>query len=99
VALEAQQAIDALAVARDALTTAAARQQAADAALRIAGRKRDEGSISQVEFLDARTAATAAHQGLNTTRFELLQRTAELDYATGSGELPSLRPTAKDLLP
>ena len=99
VALEVQQAIDALAVARDALTTAAARQQAADAALRIAGRKRDEGSISQVEFLDGRTAATAAHQGLNTARFELLQRTAELDYATGSGELPSLRPTAKDLLP
>jgi len=99
VALEVQQAIDALAVARDALTTAAARQQAADAALRIAGLKRDEGSISQVEFLDARTAATAAHQGLNTTRFELLQRTAELDYATGSGELPMLRTTAKDLLP
>ena len=99
VALEVQQAIDALAVARDALSTAAARQQAADAALRIAGRKRDEGSISQVEFLDARTAATAAHQGLNTTRFELLQRTAELDYATGSGELPMLRTTAKDLLP
>ena len=99
VALEVQQAIDALAVARDALTTAAARQQAADAALRIAGRKRDEGSISQVEFLDGRTAATASHQGLNTARFELLQRTAELDYATGSGELPSLRTTAKDLLP
>lgn len=99
VALEVQQAIDALAVARDALTTATARQQAAEAALRIAGRKRDEGSISQVEYLDARTAATSAQQGLNSARFELLQRSAELDYATGSGELPSLRTTAKDSLP
>ena len=99
VALEVQQAIDGLAVARDALATATARQQAAEAALRIAGRKRDEGSISQVEYLDARTAATAAQQGLNSARFELLQRSAELDYATGSGELPSLRTTAKDSLP
>ena len=99
VALEVQQAIDALSIARDALTTATARQQAAEAALRIAGRKRDEGSISQVEYLDARTAATAAQQGLNTARFELLQRSADLDYATGSGELPQPRTPAKDPLP
>lgn len=98
VALEVQQASDAVSTSREALATATARQQAAEAALRIAGRKRDEGAISQAEFLDARTAATAAQQGLNIARFELLQRLADLDHATGSGELPIL-PAAKDPLP
>ena len=51
---------------------------------RIAGRKRDEGVISQVEFLDARTSLTAAELNLNAVRFELLARQADLDYATGA---------------
>jgi outer membrane protein TolC len=88
VQLEVQQALDQLETARDSLATAQARMEAAQAAFRIASRKRDEGAISQVEFLDARNTLTAAQLNLNVTRFELISRGAELDHATGSGELP-----------
>jgi outer membrane protein TolC len=89
VQLEVQQAVDQLDTARDSLATAQARAEAAQAAFRIASRKRDEGAISQVEFLDARNTLTAAQLNLNVTRFELIGRGAELDHATGSGDLPS----------
>ena len=56
---------------------------------RIASRKRDEGAISQVEFIDARTALTGAELNLNVTRFAVLGRQAELDYATAAGALPA----------
>ena len=81
--LEVQQALDQLYTSEASLRTAEARAEAARAAFRIAGRKRDEGVISQVEFLDARTSLTAAELNLNSVRFELLARQAELDYATG----------------
>jgi outer membrane protein len=83
--LEVQQASDRLAASQDSLAVAEARAVAARAALRIAERKRDAGSISQVEFLDARSALTAADLTLNVTRFELLERRVELQYATGAG--------------
>lgn len=82
--LEVQQALDQLQTSEASLRTAEVRADAARAAFRIAGRKRDEGVISQVEFLDARTALTAAELNLNAVRFELLARQAELDYATGA---------------
>jgi hypothetical protein len=44
--------------------------------------------ISQVEFIDARSSLTGAELNLNVTRFEVLARQAELDYATASGTLP-----------
>ena len=72
----------------DSLATAAARSEAARAAFRIASRKRDEGVIRQVEFIDARSALTGAELNLNVTRFEVLARQAELDYATAAGTLP-----------
>ena len=81
--LEVQQSLDRLYTSEASLRTAEARAEAARAAFRIAGRKRDEGVISQVEFLDARTSLTAAELNLNSVRFELLARQAELDYATG----------------
>ena len=86
--LEVQQAFDRLVAARDSLSTALARAEAARAGFRIASRKRDEGVISQVEFIDARSALTRAELNLNLTRFEVLARRAELEYATSSGELP-----------
>ena len=89
VQLEVQQALDRLETTRDSLATDIAREQAATAALRIASRKRDEGALTQVEFLDARNAQTAAALNLNLLRFSLLERSAELDYATGAGDLPS----------
>ena len=86
--LEVQQAFDRLTTARDSLTTAAARADAARAAFRIASRKRDEGVINQVEFIDARSALTSAELNHNVTRFDVLARRAELEYATSAGDLP-----------
>ncbi len=88
VQLEVQQALDRLNTSADSLATAEARADAARAAFRIASRKRDEGVISQVEFIDARSSLTSAELNLNVTRFAVLARQAELDYATAAGTLP-----------
>jgi outer membrane protein len=88
VQLEVQQSLDRLNTSADSLATAEARAEAARAAFRIASRKRDEGVISQVEFIDARSSLTSAELNLNVTRFEVLARQAELDYATAAGNLP-----------
>lgn len=81
--LETQQARDRLAAAEQNAAVAEARASTARAALRIAERKRDAGAVSQVEFLDARNALTAAELALNVNRFEILQRRIELQYAAG----------------
>jgi outer membrane protein len=86
--LEVQQAFDRLQTARDSLVTAQARAEAARAAFRIASRKRDEGVINQVEFIDARSTLTGAELNYNLTRFNVLARRADLEYATSAGELP-----------
>ncbi|HEY4367961.1 MAG TPA: TolC family protein [Steroidobacteraceae bacterium] len=86
--LEVQQSFDRLQTARDSLATAAARAEAAQAAFRIASRKRDEGVISQVEFIDARSTLTSAELNHSLTRFNVLARHADLEYATSTGELP-----------
>jgi outer membrane protein TolC len=88
VQLEVEQALDALETSSDSLATAEARADAAHAAFRIASHKRDEGVINQVEFIDARSALTSAELNLNVTRFEVLARQAQLDYATAAGTLP-----------
>ncbi|MEO8019160.1 MAG: TolC family protein [Pseudomonadota bacterium] len=88
VQLEVQQSLDRLNTSADSLATAEARAEAARAAFRIASRKRDEGAISQVEFIDARSSLTGAELNLNVTRFAVLARQAELDYATAAGTLP-----------
>ncbi|MGH8178718.1 MAG: TolC family protein [Steroidobacter sp.] len=88
--LEVQQSFDRLTTARDSLATAAARADAARAAFRIAGRKRDEGVISQVEFIDARSTLTSAELNHVLTRFNVLARRAELEYATSTGNLPGV---------
>jgi len=94
VQLEVQQSLDRLNTSADSLATAEARSEAARAAFRIASRKRDEGAISQVEFIDARSSLTGAELNLNVTRFEVLARQAELDYATAAGNLPLDAPHA-----
>ena len=88
VQLEVQQSLDRLNTSADSLATADARADASRAGFRIASRKRDEGVISQVEFIDARSSLTGAELNLNVTRFEVLARQAELDYATAAGTLP-----------
>jgi len=86
--LEVRQSLEQLETTASSLRTAAARADAARAAFRIASRKRDEGAISQVEFIDARSALTGAELNLNVTRFQLLARQADLDFATAAGSLP-----------
>ena len=86
--LEVQQAYDRLQTARASLATAQARAEAARAAFRIASRKRDEGVISQVEFIDARSTLTSAELNHIITQFDVLARRAELEYATSAGDLP-----------
>jgi outer membrane protein len=86
--LEVQQALDQLQTTSDSLATAEARVEASSAGFRIAGRKRDEGAINQVEFIDARNSLTGAELNLNVILFDLLARQAELDYATAAGTLP-----------
>lgn len=86
--LEVQQALDQLEDSADSINTAEARADAAHDTFRIASRKRDEGVINQVEFIDARSALTSAELNLNVTRFDLLARQAELDYATAAGVVP-----------
>ncbi len=88
IGLEVEQALDALETSADSLATAEARSAAAHAGFRIASRKRDEGVINQVEFIDARSTLTGAELNLNVTRFDVLARQAELDYATAAGTLP-----------
>jgi len=88
ISLEQQQAGDRLAAATDSIAVAEARAEAARAAQRIATRKRDAGTISQVEYLDASNALTAAELSLNVNRFEVLQRRIEMQFA--AGETPGL---------
>jgi outer membrane protein TolC len=86
--LEVQLSSSNLQTARDSLATAGARAEAAQAAFRIASRKRDEGVINQVEFIDARSTLTGAELNHTLTRFNVLARRAELEYATSTGDLP-----------
>lgn len=86
--LEVQQAFDRLQTARASLATAQARAEASRAAFRIASRKRDEGVINQVEFIDARSTLTSAEINHVITQFDVLARQAELEYATADGDLP-----------
>lgn len=86
--LEVQRAYDRLQTARASLATAQARAEAARAAFRIASRKRDEGVINQVEFIDARSTLTSAELNHVITQFDVLARRAELEYATSDGDLP-----------
>jgi outer membrane protein TolC len=84
IGLEVRQAEDMLRVSVESLATARARAEAAHAAFRIAARKRDEGTISQVEFLDASNTLTSADLNLNWTRYDLLQRRADLVFASAA---------------
>ncbi len=99
VSLEVEQAADRLQSAGALLATAQARESAAAETLRIAARKRDEGAISQLEFLDARNTLTSAQLNLNATRYELYARRAELDYATGTGNLPAPGTASQGMTP
>jgi outer membrane protein TolC len=83
VRLEVERALETLEVADASLGTARKRAEAAEAAFRIAARKRDLGQINQTEFIDARRTQTDAQLNLNRVRAEFLARLAELEFAIG----------------
>lgn len=83
VALQVRTALDDVRVAQRSLDTATARVRAARESFRIIRRRVEEGRANQVAFIDARTARTEAELNLNVTRYTLLRRLAELEYAAG----------------
>ena len=93
VRLEVERALETLGVADASLGTARKRAEAAQAAFRIAARKRDLGQINQTEFIDARRTQTDAQLNLNRVRAEFLARLAELEFAIGGS-----RASAKEWL-
>ncbi len=82
--LELRAALEQLDTALKGYSSAEARVAAASEAFRIASRKRDVGTINQVEFIDSERAQTRAELNLNLTRFEVLIRRAELAYAAAA---------------
>ncbi|MEO0858768.1 MAG: TolC family protein [Bacteroidota bacterium] len=85
--LQVQDAYDAVQVARATLTTAEERVAAASEGFRLTQRRVAEGQLNQVAFVDARTALTSAELNLNVTRYALLARLADLEFAVGSAVL------------
>lgn len=86
--LERRAAEDDQATALRAVVSSEARLVAADEAFRIAQRKRDAGSLSQVEFLDAERALTDARLNVVIARYTALDRGAELERVYAAYPLP-----------
>ncbi|MEZ4702367.1 MAG: TolC family protein [Rhodothermales bacterium] len=81
--LQVQDAMDNLDVARRSVDTAEERLRASREAYRRVSRKYEEGMENQVTMLDARDVWTRAELNRTITRYDLLIRLAELEYATG----------------
>ena len=79
--LQVQEAYDNVDVALESLETAEERLRSSREGYRLVNRKYEEGMTNQVSFLDARSTLTEAEHNLNITRYDLLIRMAELEYA------------------
>ena len=79
-----------LATALRAIGAAEARLAASDEGFRIAERKREAASLSQIEFLDAERVLTEARLNLAIARCAALDRAAELELATAAYPLPAI---------
>jgi outer membrane protein TolC len=84
---EVQRALQNLELAQASVGTAARRVEAADSAFQIMVRRRSLGRSSQIDFIDARRMLTDSQLNLNVTRFNVLAALADLEYATGPGQL------------
>lgn len=73
-----------LATSLRAIDAAQAQLQAAEEGFRIAERKREAASLSQIEFLDAERVLTEARLNLAIARCAALDRAAELELATAT---------------
>ncbi len=82
---------DDFATALRAIGAAEARLAASDEGFRIAERKREAASLSQIEFLDAERALTEARLNLAIARCAALDRAAELELASATFPLAPIR--------
>lgn len=76
-------AVDNLQVARRSLETAHERLAAARESFRLTRRRAEVGRARPVALVDARSALTAAELNLSASRFDVLRRVAELEFAAG----------------
>lgn len=90
--LARQAAEEDFATAQRAVTSSIARLDAAEETFRIAERKRAVAALSQIEFIDAERTQREARLALAIARCDVLDRAAELEFASASYPLPdSLR--------
>lgn len=94
VVLEVRTAYEAAAVAREAIATADARLAAAEHTFELVRRRYEEGIASPIEFVDARTALTAAQLNRVVTAYRYAIHYVELERAAALRpiELPEESP-------
>lgn len=94
VALEVRTAFEAATVARGAIATADARLAAAEHTFELVRRRYEEGIASPIEFVDARTALTAAQLNRVVTAYRYAIHYVELERAAALRpiELPEESP-------
>lgn len=86
--VEVRNAFDGVQVARAALTTADDRSREAERAFALVRRRYAEGMVPPVEFLSARTSATAASLNAVVARFSLASRLVALERAAALRPIP-----------
>jgi len=86
--VEVRNAVDGVAVARAALRTAEDRTRESERAFTLVRRRFAEGLAPPVEFLSARTAATAAELNAVVARFTLASRLVTLERVAALRSLP-----------
>lgn len=89
IALDVTTSWQAAAVSRSAIRTANDRLQSSRRTFEIVRRKQEEGTASQLEFLDARTTYTNAALNLLITRYDYYLRRVALERAAASYDLPA----------
>jgi outer membrane protein TolC len=87
IALDVTTSWQSAAVARSAIGTASDRLQASRRSFEIVRRKQEEGTASQLEFLDARTTYTNAALNLLITRYDYYLRRVALERAAASYDI------------
>ncbi|MDP1892215.1 MAG: TolC family protein [Gemmatimonadaceae bacterium] len=88
IALDVRTAFDAVDVARQGLTAATARVEAARRAFQMVDRRFGEGLAQHLEWADARQQFTAAELNLVLSRFSLAARYVELERAAALRAIP-----------
>ncbi|MFN8574440.1 MAG: TolC family protein [Gemmatimonadaceae bacterium] len=88
IALDVRTTYDAVGVAREGLTAATARVEAARRAFQLVDRRFSEGLASHLEWSDARSQLTAAELNLVLSRYALAARVVDLERAAALRPLP-----------